>query len=240
MRPTQFLRLREVEHHITLHALIHSYAKLSNADVMSIKLIVVGVTTTTAEAFIRDILRSSKIPSNILALGMDSDVQDAKGCDHADYCFFLPDLAAVNEGIFKSLVATVLHNTKGDRLKFMLHEKLVDSFHNTMYHLWLESFISASVMTEAEWRESVLPFRPADECHHISYRKIAAGETLPAIKLHDSVFIEQEFRVMAPAAILRLLATDSKAAYVIHPIVARNLFVHITYGHDADSFVLDH
>lgn len=235
MRPTQFLRLREVEHHITLHALIHSYSKLSNADVMSIKLIVVGVTTTTAEAFIRDILRTNKVPANIQAVGMDSDLQDLNSCQHADYCFFLSDLAVVEKAVFYDLLAKVLISTKGDRVKFMLHGKIADAFHTAMYEAWVAGLLRTSVM---EW-DIKLASTQVGIFHKLDRNEVLTNGALPEVGALDTIFFDQSFADVNPEYLCRLMATNQKCKYIMHPHVARTVFVHLTYGHDANSFVLN-
>lgn len=244
MRSTKYMTLKEVEHHITLHALIHAYSKLAIADTMACKLIIVGVTTTTAEAFIRDILRSNKVPANIQAIGIDTEASQLRGQNRsAEYCFFLNDLASVEISVFSELVSKVFRVTDGACVKFMLTAQLAPRFHNTLYDHWVAGLLRTTVVklepNTPEQTDDVMfhnisfdaELSESDSYHRLDFKEVVTTGKIPVANTQNNIiFFDSAFAKLTTDYLCTLMALHSKCRFVLHPKVARALFIHETYG----------
>lgn len=237
MRSTQIMRLRVSENDVTLNALIHGYSKAASADEMSAKLIIVGITTGTAEAFVRDALRSSKVPANVRAIGIDTEQQVPELWPQAEYCFFLHDIAAVEKRVFKDLLSMVLRNTKGDRIKFALHPLVEKRFHEIMYEIWLDGLLRTQVSEfDPALTNGAGAFHKPDFLEYVSGTTLLPdGTPFQEAGPLDSIYLEERFALLHPDVVCRMMANNHKCKFVIHPKVARRIFTHLTYDCDLDS-----
>lgn len=239
MRPTQFLQLREVEHQIVMAGMIHTYAKEAKDETQTPKLIIVGVTVNTAASYIRDVLRANKVPANIVPLGMDMYDASQDGprggyqLDRVEFCFFMPDLVAVEKAVFVGILLKILQCTDKERIKFMMQESLIPSFHKTMYHLW-ERALTRSRVVDA----------PKDAAEFAKNGRVVSLDTSDVIDLdleepeqltlaaQDVLYLGQHLKCFGAPRLIQITNYDRKAFIVLHKTIARILFLYETYGHD--------
>ena len=219
--------------------MIHTYAKEAKSEAQTTKLIIVGVTVNTAAAFIRDVLRANKVPSNVVPLGMDMYDSTKEGpgggyqLDQVEFCFFMPDLVAVEKSVFVSILLKILQGTDKERIKFMMQESLIPSFHKTMYHLWeralTRSRVVDSLKEAAEFAKNgrVISLDSSDV---IDLDPEAPGQL--TLGVQDALYLGQHLKCFGAPRLIQITNYDRKAFIVLHKTVARILFLYETYGQD--------